>query len=446
MPDEITFRRSPITADDIQLLDEGNDLNDAVLDFFVKLGSALLTTKHQNLHCVSSLFYQKLTGSNAKTGEEAWENIKRWTLKIPDGVFSYPILAIPINETFLDEKKKPCGQHWWLALILNAQEAGRKRTDEEDGPKSHRDSGSSYVVCVDSMKRRVRSLADEGEPITTYKEGTLTKYALEISKIEQAGHRIWIDFRATGDGSLGVLQDPAVATLTVDGSKLVPVNEKMLRINNNTPGQPVLEYNGMLEFLLDSRSNAGEFVLNYGPGFGAVNLEFDGFVLSKFQKEVCRYTQGMLRKEWERKHEDDKKKKKMFDKQRIRAVAVNAPQQENLNDCGVFVLENVLTILNASTDYPDKMARRPLSSRLQWVGQTEVKWRRRRLKECMNHLFELRERHQTSDVEQMMSKDSELRDRLVQFITDLPPEEPDDASPVDEPVADEPPAKKRKVN
>ena len=40
--DYIRFRRASITKADIRLLEDGQDLNDALLDFFLRIGTALL--------------------------------------------------------------------------------------------------------------------------------------------------------------------------------------------------------------------------------------------------------------------------------------------------------------------------------------------------------------------------------------------------------------------
>ena len=59
-------------------------------------------------------------------------------------------------------------------------------------------------------------------------------------------------------------------------------------------------------------------------------------------------------------------------------MAVDAPQQENLNDCGMFVLENCMRLLTLGKTYPHKILKDPTDAKLHWVGQVEVKHRRKR--------------------------------------------------------------------
>ncbi|CAD7967084.1 unnamed protein product [Amoebophrya sp. A120] len=626
---EVIFRRCPITKTDMRLLEDGNDLNDALLDFFLKLGQYLIPKQHNqalpNLHPLSSLFYGKLTGGQAKTGEEAWEQIKRWTLRIPNGIFTPPIIALPINETFLNEKEKPCGSHWWLALLVGAKNAAEKQeevvleqykkigaaappkplhkkagdkaelqvqdgekvsikfgslvngkkvdkseqqekdarsskedrrdghsSDEEErhsrrrnkdrsrdrsrperrsrsrdrsrrsrSPREDRDrrrknrrssrdrrsrsrsredrrkkekkrrsSASSdedvdridkhkeelssktvankapnksteqliskpipkdikrsFLLCVDSMTRRVVELNTDNlkeqnkdalnavnklkkQIKKVYKKGSLCRYSVEITRVEQAGHRVWLDFDARGDGSVGLLEHPKeTAELFLfdkQGNKIkgIKPNDMGLRINNNNRGSGVLQYRGMLEFLVDSRDDfTGQFQFRYGPSWEPIGLEFDGYALSKFQKEVARYLQGMMKKEWERAKEKEKKALKLFDKTLIKAVAVDAPQQENLNDCGVFVLENCLNLLCQGNDYPNQILHNPLNPELKWVGQIEVRHRRRQLLTCVQHLFQMKEMLGTADIEEMLKKEGNLAQQLYDFLTSDPPTE-----------------------
>ncbi len=131
-----------------------------------------------------------------------------------------------------------------------------------------------------------------------------------------------------------------------------------LKVNNNDarPGragaEDSLEYQGILEFKMDGRCKAENFVLEYGNGFKPIELTFDASELSQYQRQVSRFLGGFLKKEWQEREKKGKKEAKYFDKSRMRAICINAPQQENLNDCGVFVLENVLRILDADSGYP----------------------------------------------------------------------------------------------
>lgn len=399
---EVVFNRSPVTLGDSTRLQDGNDLNDALLDFFIKLGTEIICEeKKPSVYGLSSLFYQKLTGSGAKSGEDGWNNVKNWTKKIKPGLLSYPAIALPINETLIDpeNKKNVMGQHWWLALVLN--------------PANPAEEKQATVICVDSMKRRVTSF---DPPHKQNKLHSLFTYSLDVTKIEQAAHRLWIYFDVSGDGSCGPLPDPRTSTLTIDQSTLAKPPSLALTINLNEPNQPG-RYQGQLEFELDGRCKASLFHFTYSPGFGfpSIQLEFDAFSLSKMQKNVTRMTSGFLKKEWEKEN-----RKIAYDKSKVRAAMVNAPQQENLYDCGVFVLENILILLQQGEDYLARIAADPTNVDIaRWCGQAEVRHRRRRLVDCLSICFQEAATKKSSDISVLL-KDSDFRQKVKDCLTDYP--------------------------
>jgi len=408
---EIIFNRSPITLADSIRLQDGNDLNDALLDFFTKLGTALVADDVQSpcAYTLSSLFYGKLSGGNAKSGEEGWENVKSWTRRIKPGLLRYPAIAVPINETLIDpdNKKKTLGNHWWLALVLNPENAARGK--------------QCTVVCLDSMKRRTTSF--EEEPHAVEMRNTPSNYKCEVTKIEQAAHRLWVNFDVQGDGTMGELADARLSRIKVDNEEVVGTPELALTINNNGPNQPC-RFEGQLEFHLDGRCRASTFEFTYANSttqgtYPPIEFTFDAFNLSKMQKTVTRLLGGFLKKEWGREVH-----KAEFDKKRVRAAMLNTPQQENLYDCGVFVLENVLTALQKGKSFIDKLTDDPTTEEDGlWPGQAEVKHRRTRLCDCLLMMFQAcAQAGGNKDIGQLMEKDPELREKVRECLTDLPGE------------------------
>ncbi|CAE7799921.1 unnamed protein product [Symbiodinium sp. CCMP2592] len=132
------------------------------------------------------------------------------------------------------------------------------------------------------------------------------------------------------------------------------------------------EYDGTLSFSLDGRVRSSSFVLHYGEtGYSPITLQFDPFALTKLQKDVSRFVGGYLAKEWEVNGPD---RKKRYEKTSARALVADVHQQElsptaafgfamvvmateeNLNDCGVFVLENMLRSLSMKKDFLKQMS------------------------------------------------------------------------------------------
>ncbi|CAE7760383.1 ulp2 [Symbiodinium sp. CCMP2456] len=104
--DDVAFSWSAlrVTRRDLACLEEGNMLNDAVVDFFLQLMTSQLLP-NSDIHLFSTHFYTRLTAAQAANGMIGWENVKGWTKKT--SLFSRKLAIVPINAEM----------HWFLALI-----------------------------------------------------------------------------------------------------------------------------------------------------------------------------------------------------------------------------------------------------------------------------------------------------------------------------------------
>lgn len=402
---ELTFRRTMINLTDAGRLGEGEDLNDALLDFFVKLGQALIPKGGDAEVPVSYLgahFFKQLRSAAVGSGEEGWKNVQNWAKRKTGGLFKgqYGAFSVPINEDLKDDKGKDAGNHWWLALVIN--------------PPGGATLEPTAVMCLDSMQRRKKQFAP---PKTSSVEGSLNKYTLEVSEVEQAGYLVIITFDARGDGAFGALPRPEASKLHVDG--YVCKNPTLgLRINmqggDNVPGR----FEGTLTFALDGRCRSSTFKLEYGEGgYTPLQLEFDPFSLTKLQKDVSRFIGGYLAKEW---MVNGPKKEMRFEKQSARALVADVHQQENLNDCGVFVLENTLRSLAMKRDFLKGMAEASpqVLKNFPWPSQTEITNRKAKLRSIVARLFAAAADKGTADVEVLIKGDQDLRKEVLQSLTD----------------------------
>ncbi|OLQ09966.1 hypothetical protein AK812_SmicGene6415 [Symbiodinium microadriaticum] len=373
---ELTFRRAlglalvekmskhleaMINIADAGRLGEGEDLNDALLDFFMRLGQYLIPKGGEDeaqgpVSYLGAIFFKQLrrcsrrflqvklaalgasllcqatlttlASAFSNSGEEGWKNA--WP--------AFAAFAVPINEVatvMTVVLRQDAGNHWWLAPFSNASDARK-------------------VMCLDSMQRREKIL---DPPLTGSLKSSINRYTITVKK------------------HLGL--GPELPTKAG-------------------------EYDGTLSFSLDGRVRSSSFVLHYGEtGYSPITLQFDPFALTKLQKDVSRFVGGYLAKEWEVNGPD---RKKRYEKTSARVLSfletgkevvglatsnngllgcglvsvmrlrfafekwVSAPmlparalvadvhQQENLNDCGVFVLENMLRSLSMKKDFLKQMS------------------------------------------------------------------------------------------
>jgi len=402
---ELTFRRTAINLRDAARLGEGEDLNDALLDFFVKLWQSLIPAGGDDKAPVAylgSLFFKQLTSAFSTSGEEGWKHVANWAKRKAQGLFktNYAAFSVPINEELKDEKGQEAGNHWWLALLLNPPGGARGEP--------------TAVMVLDSMQRREKHFT---EPTVTNLKGA-RGYTMEVTKMEQAGYLIIITFIAKGDGSAGPLQRPESSKLYAGDIALLNP-ELGLKINMGGSHGVSGCYEGTLTFGLDGRVRTSSFRLDYGEGgYSIIPLEFDPFVLTKMQKNVSRYLGGYLCKEWET---NGPEKKKRFEKQSARALVADVYQQENLNDCGVFVLENTLRSLSMSGEFLKSMsgASSQVLRSFPWPSQEDITKRKEKLKDITARLFAAAADAGTSDVDVLLKGDATLREEVLGSLTDI---------------------------
>lgn len=98
-----------VVEDDIQRLDDGEFLNDSLIQFYLSYLQFEKSSKNAaKIYIFSSFFFNKLS---SKGGKIDYEGVKRWTSKVD--LFSYDYVVIPVNENL----------HWYLAIICNPSKA-----------------------------------------------------------------------------------------------------------------------------------------------------------------------------------------------------------------------------------------------------------------------------------------------------------------------------------
>ncbi|OBZ68651.1 hypothetical protein A0H81_11055 [Grifola frondosa] len=160
-----------ITVGDLKRLDDGQYLNDTIIEFGLKLWLNDLREKQPDLaeqiYVFSSFFYKKL---NIKNKEDGYRSVRKWTSKVD--IFKKKYIIVPINENL----------HWYLAIIHNPehmlqppppmeskQTRKRKRqsdTSEVPVPVPVAPAQEEEVVlnsCPPSPQRQLMNLDSEGD-------------------------------------------------------------------------------------------------------------------------------------------------------------------------------------------------------------------------------------------------------------------------------------------
>lgn len=100
----LIYERTTVNCGDIECLDEGQFLNDAIISFYAKYLHKQLEDKDENLakkvYIFNSFFWETLRA-------KGYDGVKSWTAKVD--LLSYDYIVVPINQH----------AHWYLTIICN---------------------------------------------------------------------------------------------------------------------------------------------------------------------------------------------------------------------------------------------------------------------------------------------------------------------------------------
>ncbi|KAM7198072.1 hypothetical protein V8F20_006317, partial [Naviculisporaceae sp. PSN 640] len=145
----LTLRRTTVDAQDVPRLDEGEYLNDNLIDFGLQYLFDQAGDKNPDLrnriYMFNTFFYTQLRKSG-KGRNINYDGVKSWTSRVD--LFSYDYIIVPVNENL----------HWWLAIICNARKL---------------DPSSCKAAPVAGKSRKVVENGDQDEPENSRPDGTV---------------------------------------------------------------------------------------------------------------------------------------------------------------------------------------------------------------------------------------------------------------------------------
>ncbi|KAK0626420.1 hypothetical protein B0T14DRAFT_492748 [Immersiella caudata] len=154
----LVLKRSRVDKEDIPRLDEGQCLNDNLIEYGLRFLFDAYEEKSGltgRVYVHNTHFYTKLTSNKSYNGKINYDGVKSWTSKVD--LLSYDYVVVPVNESF----------HWWLAIICNPgrldPDAPRPSTslqvdkDNEAVPESNGGAVSDAEVMSVGDRRPLRS-------------------------------------------------------------------------------------------------------------------------------------------------------------------------------------------------------------------------------------------------------------------------------------------------
>ncbi|KAF9968613.1 hypothetical protein BGZ70_001349 [Mortierella alpina] len=100
-----------VRAEDVSRLDDGEFLNDTLIEFGLRYAHANVELKNEALadqiYIFNTFFYQRLNTKPTKGAVSSYDAVKSWTAKVD--LFAMKYIIVPIHENL----------HWYLAIITN---------------------------------------------------------------------------------------------------------------------------------------------------------------------------------------------------------------------------------------------------------------------------------------------------------------------------------------
>ncbi|XP_061785904.1 sentrin-specific protease 6 isoform X2 [Nerophis lumbriciformis] len=349
-----------VTNEDLHCLNEGEFLNDVIIDFYLKylVLEKLKKEDAQRIHVFSSFFYKRLNQRERRNLPETsslpihkrrHNRVKTWTRHVD--LFQKDFIFVPINES----------SHWYLAVIcfpgvnLPLHEPGSAtptnnqpsedvpdhccplspNTDLLDGQSE--DSRSDVLVPPDEQAVSGISSADPSGPEPQY-----------LSEL----HRISVSYTGEHASTCSDDQSSGQDECSDDGTP----TEDALAANTSSPLKADLCEQPCI-LIMDSLR---------GPT----------------RSTVVRTLREYLQVEWEVR----KSSHRSFGKDVMKGSSPRVPQQDNFSDCGVYILQYVESFFQnpiASFHLPINL--------LDWFPQQRMKTKREEIRSLILHIQERQE-------------------------------------------------------
>ncbi|KAF2841180.1 cysteine proteinase [Patellaria atrata CBS 101060] len=135
--------RSTVNFDDLLRLDDGEFLNDNIVEFYIRYLVEQNPSTAPNVYFFSTFFYNSLNSNPKGKGGVNYASVKKWTAK--DDIFSYDFVIVPVNED----------AHWYMAMICNLTNLDRKFKSEDSLEDSCSTTGKTNhpTSIVEESKR-----------------------------------------------------------------------------------------------------------------------------------------------------------------------------------------------------------------------------------------------------------------------------------------------------
>ncbi|XP_041067726.1 sentrin-specific protease 7-like isoform X2 [Carcharodon carcharias] len=316
-----------VTTEDLECLEEGEFLNDVIIDFYLKYLLLEKAPKElaERTHIFSSFFYRRLTRKDNAGSEEATnlsiqhkrhQRVRTWTRHVD--IFTKDFIFVPVNEE----------SHWYLAVIcfpaLDKIVYETDLTTETKASKLLSNPSSTLLSNDERMSKEQVSSSDESD-------GNTFQHAPSQDSADK------------NSSSVPCVTSSALSSSRIQGCIKAPINlhQQKKRILK----QPCI-------LIMDSLRAAS-------------------------QLHTVKILREYLQIEWEVK----KRGQRSFTAENMKGSVPRVPKQDNSSDCGIYLLQYVESFFQK----PITNFELPLQLD-KWFLREEVKKKREEIQDLILHL------------------------------------------------------------
>ncbi|XP_078089024.1 sentrin-specific protease 7 isoform X3 [Mustelus asterias] len=316
-----------VTTEDLECLEEGEFLNDVIIDFYLKYLLLEKAPKElaERTHIFSSFFYRRLTRKDNAGSEETTnlsiqhkrhQRVRTWTRHVD--IFTKDFIFVPVNEE----------SHWYLAVIcFPALDKIVYETDLTTETKESKllSNTSSTLLSNDERMNKEQVLSSDESDGNTFQNAPSQDSANKDSS------------------NVPCVTSSALPSSKIQGCIKVPIN--LYKHKRRILKQPCI-------LIMDSLRAAS-------------------------QLHTVKILREYLQIEWEVK----KRGQRNFTAENMKGSVPRVPKQDNSSDCGIYLLQYVESFFQK----PISNFELPLQLD-KWFLREEVKKKREEIRDLILHL------------------------------------------------------------
>ncbi|XP_033729243.1 sentrin-specific protease 6-like [Pecten maximus] len=384
-----------VTNEDLYCLNEGEFLNDVIIDFYLRFLflEVLSEDVRKRTHIFSSFFFKRLTQRQGRVldsaltpAERRHAAVKKWTKHVD--LFDKDFIIIPINEH----------SHWFLAIICY--------------PGLLMNENLLYVP-----KHRLEKVFGEqaSSPVQQEMEGV--SESMPTPGSDNAGEAMEEDGEKKEEKPMDTETAPTtpvpipINTCSSSSPATTPYKLQYIPPATNTTKVIPKELRGRVIQDYDEVAESKKCFVEKGQRVPCV-LIFDSLA-GPNKARIVTILKEYLQVEW------NLKKETSFNlKERIRGSTPRVPQQTNYSDCGIYVLQYVQSFFeDPLVDYSF-----PIKCLQNWFTEERMKKKREEIK---NLVLTIKEKNDTELLKKLQHLQQLKQQQLLQQQTenDQAPEE-----------------------